>query len=187
MMPDIPQNYLILISNPIVAEVRHGQFYKPLEDSFRKLLGANNYAKESAKTKEQTTHFVLTNEYDSRGTKLSLIRSLQKLKEKIELSSVSLNKSTIDSIDDALKFLSILPQDDSSGFISVADEDSEVILRWYNGKQWVNVHFDGSHKYEYAYMQDGKFVGGKEIGNLERFIMPADLESYLVSLFKNAV
>lgn len=181
MLPDIPQDYLIFISNPIVAEVRHAQFAKPLDGLFYKYLGANNYAK------KQGTHSVPTNEYDSRGTKTSLMRSLQKLKERIELSFVSLDKSTIDSIDDALKFLSILPQDDSNGFISVTDEDSEVILRWYNGTQWVNVHFDGSHKYEYAYMQDGKFAGGKEIGNLEKFTMPVDLESYLVSLFANAV
>jgi hypothetical protein len=180
------QNYwycwvLTPVSNPVVAEVRHAEFGKSLNDAFYKYSGARNYAK------NQGTRSVPTKEYESKGTKLSLMRSLQKLKEKIELSSISVHKGTIDSIDDALKFLSILPRNDSNGFISITDEDSEVVLRWYNGKQWVNVHFDGSHQYEYAYMHDGKFVGGKEIGNLEKFTIPVDLESYLVSLYNDAV
>jgi hypothetical protein len=157
--------------------VQFGQTSNP----YQSYLDLGNYKK-----KQSSAAIVIPNNI-SKGTKLSLARSLRKLKEKIADATLSLNIGIIDSIDDALKFLSILPQDDSNGFISISEEDSEVILRWYNGNQWVNVYFDGTHEYEYAYMQDDKFVGGKEVGNLTKFSMPADLECYLVSLFCDAV
>jgi len=89
-------------------------------------------------------------------------------------------------VQDALRFLSLAPKNDFDGYISVDDNGEEIVLRWYNKKQWVNVHFDGSRHYEYAYLQDGKFVPGKEIGNLDKAIIPEDLKSYLEGFLNTA-
>jgi hypothetical protein len=136
---------------------------------------------------KKSTHAIPSQYEESIGTKKSLVRSLHKLENTIRHSYSSWHEDTLKSLHDALRFLDILPENDSGGYISVSDDDPEVILRWYNGRQWVNVHFDGSGYYEYAYMKDDSFVNGKATGDLTKFTMPDDLETYLKSLFDDAL
>jgi hypothetical protein len=100
-------------------------------------------------------------------------------KTKEALKSTTSESSIITGTKDSLEFLSMLPDDILKGAMSTSATDPEIILRWYDGKHWLNVHFEGTRTYEYAYIQDGKFVGGLEIGNLDKPI-PSDLNDYLL-------
>lgn len=109
---------------------------------------------------------------------LNLLQQIRELSERILPSDASSSKTLERAKIDALTFIAKMPNDLSAPLVSTA-EDGEIVMEWKEPKTHAVVDFEGDGLFGYALLQQGRFIPGKQEGNLSSETLPADLIEYL--------